>query len=120
MKFSLVNIEQETSGTQKKVCFYLVSLPTKSLARSDIIFSIYVFILLLKLSQTKYVTHELIRFFLTIQHRETNSWHPNYLLVWIEAYYIRGSNEGESLPKVLPMPNKRIGMLQALLLTHCC
>ncbi|CAN7042845.1 unnamed protein product [Brassica rapa subsp. trilocularis] len=47
--------------------------------------------------------HELFLLFLTIQHKESNCWHPNYLLVWIEADYIRGSDEGESLLKVLPM-----------------
>uniref|UniRef100_M4F2J5 Uncharacterized protein n=1 Tax=Brassica campestris TaxID=3711 RepID=M4F2J5_BRACM len=51
--------------------------------------------------------HELFLIFLTIQHKESNCWHPNYLLVWIEADYIRGSDEGESLPKVLPMQIRR-------------
>ncbi|KAH0874983.1 hypothetical protein HID58_072345 [Brassica napus] len=51
--------------------------------------------------------HELFLLFLTIQHKESNCWHPNYLLVWIEADYIRGSDEGESLPKVLPMQIRR-------------
>ncbi|CAN7042851.1 unnamed protein product [Brassica rapa subsp. trilocularis] len=51
--------------------------------------------------------HELFLLFLTIQHKESNCWHPNYLLVWIEADYIRGSDERESLPKVLPMQIRR-------------
>ncbi|CAN7086713.1 unnamed protein product [Brassica oleracea var. botrytis] len=51
--------------------------------------------------------HELFLLFLTIQHKESNCWHPNYLLVWIEADYIRGSDEGEYLPKVLPMQIRR-------------
>ncbi|CAG7895522.1 unnamed protein product [Brassica rapa] len=51
--------------------------------------------------------HELFLLFLTIQHKESNCWHPNYLLVWIEADYIRGSDEGESLPKVLPLQIRR-------------